>query len=108
MGVATGEVSNNFPTGMVLDDQIFSLSIVAQHCMEARREILTADGVDEDTRVLFHIMNQGLLDQEIMDRPRDGATRAMRYSTAMGERLWKLSDGNIAQVGGLEAYSFDE
>ena len=45
-----------------------------------------------------------------MDRPRDGATRAMRYSAAMGQRLWRLIDGNIAQVGGggLEAYSFDE
>ena len=69
--------------------------------MEARREILTADGVDDGTRVLFHLLNQGLLDQEVMDRPRDGATRAMRYSAAMGERLWRLIDGNIAQVGVL-------
>ena len=43
-----------------------------------------------------------------MDRLRDGATRVMRYSTAMGEQLWRLIDGNIAQVGWLEAYSFDE
>ena len=35
-----------------------------------------------------------------MDRPRDGATKAMRYSAAMGERLWRLIDGNIAHVGG--------
>ena len=43
-----------------------------------------------------------------MDGPRDGATRVMRYSTVMGEQLWRLINGNIAQVGGLEAYSFDE
>ena len=73
-----------------------------------RREILTADGVDDDIRVLFHLLNQGLLDQEVMDRPRDDATRAMRYSAAMGEQLRRLIEGNIAQVGGLEAYSFDE
>ena len=108
MEIATGEVSNDFPTSMVLDDQVFSLSVIAQHCLEARREILTADGVDDDTRVLFHLLNWGLLDQEVMDRPRDGAIRVMRYSTAMGEWLWRLIDGNIAQVGGLEAYSFDE
>ena len=90
---------------MVLDDQIFSLSIVAQHCLESRREILTSDRVENNARVL---LNCGLLDQEVMDRPRDGATRAMRYSTAMGERLWRLINGNIAQVEGLEAYSFDE
>ena len=73
-----------------------------------RREIFTADGVDDDTRVLFHPLNWGLLDQEVMDRPKDGTTRAMRYSAAMGEQLWRLIDRNIAQVGGLEAYSFDE
>ena len=93
---------------MVLDDQVFRMSIVTQHLLEARREILTADGVEDDARILFHLLNQGLLDQEVMDRLRDGATRAMRYSVAMGERLWQLIDGNTAQVGWLEAYSFDE
>ena len=43
-----------------------------------------------------------------MDRLSNGATRVMRYSTAMGEQLWRLIDGNIAQVRGLEAYSVDE
>ena len=75
------------------------LSMVAQHQLEARREILTADGVNDDTRVLFHLLNQGLLDQEVMDGPRDGATRVMRHSAPMGERLWRLIDRNIAQVG---------
>ena len=56
---------------MVLDDQVFGMSIVAEHCLEARREILTAEGVKNDVRVLFHLLNQGLLDQEVMDRPRD-------------------------------------
>ena len=93
---------------MVLDDQIFGMSVVAQHHLELRREILTSDRVEENTRVLFHLLNCGLLDQEVMDRPRDGATRAMRYSTAMGEWLWRLIDGNVAQVEGLEVYSFDE
>ena len=100
MGIATGEVSNNFPTSMVLDDQIFSMSVMAQHCLESR-EILTSDRVEGNARVLFHLLNCGLLDQEVMDRPRDGATRAMRYSTAMGEQLWRLINGNITQVGGL-------
>ena len=83
-------------------------TVIAQHHLESRREILTTDGVNDDTRVLFHLLYQGLLDQEVMDRPRDGATRVMRYSAVMGEWLWRLINGNIAQVGGLEAYSFDE
>ena len=44
-------------------------TVVAQHQLEVRREILTADGVNDDTRVLFHLLNQGLLDKEVMDRP---------------------------------------
>ena len=47
---------------------VFSLSIIAQHCLELSQEILTADGVNEDTRVLFYLLNWGLLDQEVMDR----------------------------------------
>ena len=90
---------------MVLDDQIFRMSIVAQHRLEARREILTAKGVDGSVRVLFHLLNQGLLDQEVMDRLRNGATRVMRYSAAMAEQLWRLIDGNIAQVGGIQVTS---
>ena len=93
---------------MVLDDQIFGMSVMAQHCLELRREILTSDRVEDNARVLFHLLNCGLFDQEVMDRLRDGATRVMRYSAAMEERLWRLINGNIAQVGGLEAYSFDE
>ena len=102
MGIATGEVSNNFPTSMVLDDQIFGMSVVAQRHLESRREILTSDRVADNARVLFHLLNHCLLDQEVMDRPRDGATRAMRYSTAMGEQLWRLINGNITQVGGIQ------
>ena len=90
---------------MVLDDQIFGMSVVAQHRLEARREILTAEGVNDNTRVLFHLLNRGLLDQEVMDRLRDGTTRAMRYSAAMGEWLWRLIDGNITQVGGIQVTS---
>ena len=105
MGIATGEVLNNFPTSMVLDDQIFGMSVIAQHRLESRRDILTSDRVDDNARVLFHLLNCGLLDQEVMDRPRDGATRVMRYSAAMGEQLWRLIDVNIAQVGGIRVTS---
>ena len=108
VGIATGEVSNDFPTSMVLDNQIFGMSVIAQHRLESRRDILTSDSMDDDARVLFHLLNHGLLDQAVMDRLRDGTTRAMRYSPAMGEQLWRLINENITQMGGLEAYSFDE
>ena len=46
---------------------VFGMSVVAQHQLEARREILTADGVEDDARVLFHLLNRGLLGKEVMD-----------------------------------------
>ena len=49
---------------MVLDDQIFGMSIVAQHRLESRRDILTLDRVDDSARVLLHLLNCGLLDKE--------------------------------------------
>ena len=108
MGIATGDVLNDFPTSMVLDDQIFGMSIMAQHHLGSRRDILTSDRVEDDARVLFHLLNHGLLDQEVMDRLRDGTTRAMRYFAAMGERLWRLIDGNIAWVRGNPSNFFVE
>ena len=93
---------------MVLDDQLFGLSIVALGQLENRREVNTSENISGDTQVLFLILNRGIWDQEVMDGPNDSATRAMRYSTVMGERLWRLINGNITQVGGLEDYSFDE
>ena len=35
---------------MVLDDQIFGFFIVADHCLEDKREIATAAGVEEDAQ----------------------------------------------------------
>ena len=49
---------------------------------------------------------QSLLDPGVMDSLRDGATRAMRYSTAMGEQLWRLIDGWKHHSGGREVISW--
>ena len=63
---------------MVLDDQIFGMSIVAQYRLELRKKILTSDRVEDDARVLFHLLNCGLLDQEVMDRPRVGVVEQVQ------------------------------
>ena len=60
MGVAAEEISNEYPVGMVLDNQISGLSIVASHHLEAKREVVTATGAEKDTQLLFHILNRGL------------------------------------------------
>lgn len=84
---------------MVFDDQIFGLCIMASGCLEFRREVNTSENVDPDTWVLFHLLNRGIWDQEIMDSLQDPATRAVRFSAVMGEQLWRMIDGHTAQVG---------
>ena len=59
--VVTEEARNVFPFGLVFDDQMFGLSIV------------------------FHLLNRGLWDQQLVDAPQEAPSRAIRYSAVMGE-----------------------
>ena len=92
-----------FPIGLVLDDQLFGLRILASHCLELQRNYLT----EENNRFMFNILNRGLWDQDIMDSPSNVASRGIQYSAVMGEQLWRLISGNTLQVGELK-YPFEE
>ena len=83
-----------FPIGLVLDDQIFSLRILASHCLELQREYLTK----ENNRFMFNILNQGIWDQDVMNSPSNAASQGIHYLTIMGEQLWRLISGNTLQV----------
>ena len=96
-----GTAENCFPQGLVLDDQLFGLGIVASRSLEYRRNIVLAAGSEPDTQVLFHLLNRGLWDQEVMDGLMDASTQAMRYSAVVGERLLRIIDGNTVQVWGV-------
>lgn len=104
MRVARGEVENSFPTGLVLDDQLFGLSIVASSRLEVRRGVQ----LEADSQVLFHLLNRGIWDQDFTDAPRDGASRAIRYAAVMGERLWRIADGNTLLVRAFPFFLVDK
>ena len=93
--IACEEAPLSFPIGLVLDDQLFGLGILASHCLEQWREYLTK----ADHQVLFNILNRGLWDQDVMDASTDVATWAICYSAVMGEQLWRVINGNVLQVG---------
>ena len=100
--VGQGENPLTFPIGLVLDNQLFSLRILASHRLELQRTYLT----EEDNRFMFDILNWGLWDQDVMDSPSDAASQGIHYSAVMGEQLWRLISGNILQVGEPK-YPFD-
>ena len=101
--VVTEEARNVFPFGLVFDDQMFGLSIVAAGCLEEDREKHTGPvaSPSPDSTVLFHLLNRGLWDQQLVDAPQEASSRAIRYSAVMGERLWSHIAINTAHVSSL-------
>ena len=70
MLVGRGENSLAFPIGLVLDDQLFGLRILASHHLELQRTYLT----EENNWFMFDILNRGLWDQDVMDPPSNAAS----------------------------------
>ena len=102
MLIGRGENFLSFPIGLVLDNQLFGLQILASHRLELQREYLTK----ENNCFMFDILNWGLWDQDVMDSPSDAASRGIQYLAIMGEQLWRLISGNTLQVGEPK-YPFD-
>ena len=96
--VVTEEAHNMFPFGLVFDDQMFGLSIVASGRLEGDRERHTGLVASPDSTVLFHLLNTGLWDQQLVDAPQEASSRAVGYSAVMGEQLWGQIDMNAAHV----------
>ena len=96
--VVTEDARNVFPFGLVFDDQMFGLSIVGSGHLEEDRERHTGPVASPDSTVLFHLLNRGLWDQQLVDAPQEVFSRAIRYSTVMGERLWGQIALNTAHV----------
>ena len=83
--VVTEDARNVFPFGLVFNDQMFGLSIVASGRLEEGRERHTGPVASPDSTVLFHLLNRGLWDQQLVDAPQEASSRAIRYSAVMGE-----------------------
>ena len=86
-----------FPFGLVFDDQMFGLSIVASGRLEEDREKHTGPVASHST-VLFHLLNRGLWDQQLVYAPQEASSRDIRYSAVMGEQLWGQIAMNSAHV----------
>ena len=97
----TVDAPNVFLFGLVFDDQMFGLSIVAAGRLENDREEHTGPTARPDSTVLFHLLNRGLWDQQPVDAPQEASSRAIRYSAVIGEQLWGHIATNTAHVSSL-------
>ena len=87
-----------------MDDQLWHQAMVVhRHQEEVRRGILNSlnapgiQGTDDDT-ILFYLIQKGIIDHSDFDKRWDGTTRSMRYTAALGDRLWSLLESEHARV----------
>ena len=92
------EYRTHWPTGVVLDDVLWSQSIGVEHYFQEvwNRQALSWT---HDEQVLASLMHLGSLDSRPEDRPMDSSVRAMRHSTALADRLWAMVEVERSRVG---------
>ena len=82
-------------TELTVNDQTWIGGIAGLRNLERRRN---KDPPTSD-RLLFHQLWLGLIDpRPNYDNPKDAATRAMRCSALLVERLWTMVDRECARV----------
>ena len=82
-------------TELAVNDQTWIGGIAGLCNLERRRN----EDMPTSDRLLFHQLWLGLVDpRPHYDNPKDVATRAMRYSALLVERMWTMVDRECARV----------
>ena len=82
-------------TELTINDQTWIGGIAGLRNLEQRR----AEDMPTSDRLLFHQLWLGLIDpRPNYNNPKDAATRAMRYSALLVERMWTMVDRESARV----------
>ena len=70
-----------------VDDLVFHGSLVAFHKNQLDRR---ADDMPLNDTALYHLINVGVRDMDVVDKPWDASMRSMRYVACLGDRLWTM------------------
>ena len=82
-------------TKLTVNDQTWIGGIAGLYNLERRRN----EDMPISNQLLFHQLQLGLIDpRPNYDNPKDAATRAMRYSALLVERMWTMVDRERARV----------
>ena len=82
-------------TELTNNDQTWIGGIAGLCNLEQRR----SEDMPTSNQLLFHQLRLGLIDpRPNYDPPKDVATRAMRYSALLVERMWTMVDRECARV----------
>ena len=73
---------------MTVDDALWAQSIVIQgHLKDSRQN---SEFHTQDEGILWSALGMGVTDAKPEDRPWDASTRAMRFASVIGDRLWGM------------------
>ena len=82
-------------TKLTINNQTWIGGIAGLRNLERRRNV----DMPTSNQLLFHPLRLGLIDlRPNYDNPKDAATRAMRYSALLVERLWTMVDRERTRV----------
>ena len=70
-----------------VDDLVYHGSLVAFHKNQLDRR---ADDMPLNDTALYHLINIGVCDMDVVDKPWDASTHSMRYAACLGDRLWTM------------------
>ena len=87
-----------YPDGCSVDDVLWFSSIVADKRLEEERRPM---GMPLNDVALWKLLGLGACDMLEADKPWDSSTRSMRYTAAVGDRLWAILERETARVSAV-------
>ena len=70
-----------------VDDLVYHGSLVAFHKNQLDHR---ADDMPLNDTALYHLINVGVHNMDVTDKPWDTSTRSMCYAACLGDRLWTM------------------
>ena len=70
-----------------VDNLVFHGSLVAFHKNQLD---CRADDMPLNDTALYHLINVGVHDMDVTDKPWDASTCSMRYAACLGDHLWTM------------------
>jgi hypothetical protein len=98
------EMRRNMPLETSLDDMLWVQAMNSYRYLE---QVWRRQSAPDNEFVLFHMLHRGLVDTPQRDRAFPMATRSMRYTAIVGERLWALIERERQRVGRRICCTFD-
>jgi len=78
-----------------LGDQLWHQAMI----VDRRQTLVHRDRVStQDEKILMYLIERGVVDHSAFDQKNAAATRAMRHSAAMADRLWAMLDREKEKV----------